>query len=175
MACTTACTSGISALASSRRSAAPAAAAHARPAASLVRLQQRSRVQGGARRLSARRHSTCVRAVLDATEANFEEEVLKSKVPVLVDVWATWCGPCKLMSPMMDWAEKEYGAALKVTKMEADPNPALVEEYKVYGLPCFLLFRDGALVEGSRTEGAMSKKGLQEYLAKHGISAPAKV
>jgi hypothetical protein len=77
MACTTACISGISTLASSRRSAAPAAAAHARPAASLVRLQQRSRAQGGARRLSARRHSTCVRAVLDATEANFEEEVLK--------------------------------------------------------------------------------------------------
>lgn len=59
--------------------------------------------------------------------------------------------------------------------MEADPNPALIEQYKVYGLPCFLIFKGGALVEGSKEEGAMPKKQLVEYLAKHGIPAAAKV
>ncbi|EFN53851.1 hypothetical protein CHLNCDRAFT_14388, partial [Chlorella variabilis] len=129
------------------------------------------RRSAGASRPAARRQSTCVRAVLDATEANWEEEVLKVRpaVPVLVDVWATWCGPCKLMSPLMTWAEKEYAGALKVVKVEADPNPALIEQYKVYGLPCFLIFKGGALVEGSKEEGAMPKKQLVEYLAKHGI------
>ena len=62
-------------------------------------------------------------AVLELTDANFQAEVLEAPGSVLVDVWATWCGPCRLMAPLMDWAAAEYGERLKVCKLEADPNP----------------------------------------------------
>ncbi|KAL4420052.1 hypothetical protein ABPG77_007491 [Micractinium sp. CCAP 211/92] len=131
------------------------------------------RVQRASSRAAARRSAVCVHAVLNVTDDTFDEEVLKSPVPVLVDFWANWCGPCRLMHPMMDWAEKEYGSALKVVKVEADGNTATIEKYKVYGLPCFILFKDGQEVEGSHSEGAMSKKALTEYLQRNLGLAPA--
>lgn len=163
-------TAALSAVASGARRTRPAAAAAAgvvrpRPAAAL-RFQQRSS------RSTARRQALCVRAVTDVTDANWEEEVLKSSVPVLVDFWATWCGPCKLMHPMMDWAEKEFGGPLKVVKVEADQSPDTIEKYKVYGLPCFIVFKEGKEAEGSHAEGAMTKKSLTTYLAQHAGVAP---
>ncbi|KAK9809061.1 hypothetical protein WJX72_008730 [[Myrmecia] bisecta] len=106
----------------------------------------------------------------DVGEADFEAEVLKSDVPVLVDFWASWCGPCKLIAPTMDWAQQEYAGNLKVVKVEADPNPSLVEKYKVYGLPTILLIKDGELVPGSPNEGAISKPQLIKWLEKHGVA-----
>ncbi|KAL4440620.1 hypothetical protein ABPG75_003621 [Micractinium tetrahymenae] len=154
-------------------------AVRARTAAAAVRPRTAAAalcVQRSSSRAAARRSAVCVRAVLNVTDDTFEEEVLEAPVPVLVDFWANWCGPCRLMHPMMDWAEKEYGSALKVVKVEADGNTGSIEKYKVYGLPCFILFKDGQEVEGSHSEGAMTKKALGEYLQKHLglVPAPAK-
>ena len=97
----------------------------------------------------------------------------KAGKPVLVDFWATWCGPCKLVAPSMVWAEKEFGEHLKVVKInvtESAKAPAvkeLMERYRVYGLPCLVVFKGGEELEGSHREGAITKKGLGEYLETH--------
>jgi len=75
-----------------------------------------------------------------------------------------WCGPCKLVAPLMSWAEKEYAGKLRVVKVEHDAAKELVERYGVYGLPAFLVVKEGAPVAGSSREGAMSKKALTAYL-----------
>lgn len=108
--------------------------------------------------------------VTNADQANFEEQVLKATGPVLVDFWASWCGPCKLVAPLMDWAEKEFDGKLKVVKVEHDANPKLIAQFKVYGLPTLIMFKDGQEVGGSKREGAVTKPLLQTYLAKHGVS-----
>ncbi|MCP9817297.1 thioredoxin [Synechococcus sp. GreenBA-s] len=99
------------------------------------------------------------------TDANFQAEVLEAAAPVLVDVWANWCGPCRLMAPLMDWAAAEYDGRLKVGKLEADPNPASRDTYRIQGLPTLILFRAGQ--EVARHEGAMAKPQLQAFLDAH--------
>ncbi|KAK9822703.1 hypothetical protein WJX81_004394 [Elliptochloris bilobata] len=87
--------------------------------------------------------------------------------PVLVDFWATWCGPCKLIAPLLSALEKDYADALKIVKVEADPCPNLVEKYKVYGLPTIILFRDGkmaAVLFGSSLRAATGKADPLKYL-----------
>eukprot|EP00877_Chromochloris_zofingiensis_P000245 jgi/Chrzof1/10220/Cz04g33030.t1 len=111
-----------------------------------------------------RQRLTIVRVADITSVAGFEEEVLKADVPVLVDFWAPWCGPCRLMHPLMTWAEKEHNGALKVVKIEHGPNPDLIEKYKVYGLPTLIVFKDGEIVPGSHREGAVGKAQLAEYL-----------
>lgn len=96
---------------------------------------------------------------------------LQSPVPVLVDFWAVWCGPCKLVAPLMGAVEKEMGGKLKVVKVNADPCPNLVEKYKVYGLPTLSLFRPGSDSPVAQREGAIGKKALLEWLAANGIEA----
>jgi thioredoxin 1 len=105
------------------------------------------------------------------SDAEFEQEVLKAEGPVLVDFWAPWCGPCKLVAPLMTWAEKEHAGALKVVKVEHDPNKSLVEKYKVYGLPTLIVFKDGQEVPGSKKEGAVTKAILEKYIKKHAVAA----
>ena len=105
---------------------------------------------------------TAAVSVLQLTDANFQAEVLECSTPVLVDVWANWCGPCRLMAPMMDWAAEAYAGRLTVGKLEADPNPASRDRMQVQGLPALVLFKDGQ--EIARHEGAMAKPQLQAFL-----------
>lgn len=97
----------------------------------------------------------------------WEKEVLQSDKPVLVDFWAVWCGPCKLVAPLMAWAEKEYGDVLKVVKVNHTPNPNIISKYKVYGLPTLMVFNGGELVEDSHREGAVTKAILEKYIKEH--------
>ncbi|CAK9224994.1 unnamed protein product [Sphagnum jensenii] len=102
--------------------------------------------------------------VVVAVEKEFDEVVLESKVPVLVDFWASWCGPCKLVAPSMDKIDQKYSGQVKVVKVETTENSELVEKYKVYGLPTLILFIDGKEVPGSRHEGAISFAKVESLL-----------
>jgi thioredoxin 1 len=104
-------------------------------------------------------------SVVSITDTAFESEVLTPEQPVLVYFWAAWCGPCRLMSPIMDWAAATYGDRLKVVKMEIDPNPETVARYEVQGVPALILFRDGQQLE--TVEGAISKQKLESVLTTH--------
>jgi thioredoxin 1 len=104
-------------------------------------------------------------AVAELTDASFRAEVLEADTAVLVDVWAPWCGPCRLMAPMMDWAAAEYAGRLKVVKLEADPNPASRDLLGIQGLPTLLIFKAGQ--ELARHEGAMAQPQLKAFLDSH--------
>lgn len=96
------------------------------------------------------------------TDSEFEAEVLKAEKPVLVYFWASWCGPCRLVSPSINWAADTYGDRLKVTKMEIDPNPVTVGKYRIEGVPALVLFKDGEVAQ--KSEGAIGKQKIQEML-----------
>ena len=104
-------------------------------------------------------------AVLDLTDETFPTEVLAASGAVLLDVWAAWCGPCRLMAPLMGWAANTYAGRLRVTKLEADANPATRDALRIQGLPTLILFRGGE--EIARHEGAMAKPQLQAFLDAH--------
>jgi thioredoxin 1 len=103
--------------------------------------------------------------VLALGDANFAAEVLQRPGLVLVDVWAAWCGPCRLMAPLMDWAASTYAGLLTVGKLEVDPNPATRAALLIQGLPTLILYRDGK--ELARHEGAMARPQLQVFLDAH--------
>jgi thioredoxin 1 len=103
--------------------------------------------------------------VLDLSDADFDATIRTASTPVLVDVWARWCGPCRLMAPLMAWAADAYAGQLLVVKLEADPNPLSRDACGVQGLPTLLLFRNGNQV--ARHEGAMSQPQLKVFLDAH--------
>lgn len=104
-------------------------------------------------------------SVTQIKDTEFETEVLKANQPVLVYFWASWCGPCQLMSPLINWAAETYSDRLKVVKMEVDPNPTTVKQYQVAGVPALRLFQGTELLES--TEGAIGKQKLTNILDTH--------
>jgi thioredoxin 1 len=103
-----------------------------------------------------------VSSVTVISDAQFESEVLQADKPVLVYLWAAWCGPCRLVSPSIDWIATNYADQLKVVKMEIDPNPATVKTYKVEGVPAIRLFKGAEMIHS--LEGAISKDKLTTML-----------
>lgn len=98
-------------------------------------------------------------------DSEFEGEVLQADQSVLVYFWASWCGPCRLMSPVMETLASHYRDRLKVVKMEVDPNPETVARCKVQGVPAFVLFQQGEQIETS--EGAVPRQKIEDMLAPH--------
>jgi len=101
-------------------------------------------------------------AVQDISDVTFEAEVLKSDVPVLIDFWAPWCGPCKAIAPVVDELAKEYAGRLKVVKMNVDDNQATPSSYGVRSIPNLLLFKGGTVAE--QIVGAVPKAQLQKAI-----------
>jgi len=105
-------------------------------------------------------------SVISISDSEFEVEVLKAAESlVLVYLWAPWCGPCRLVSPTVDWAATTYGDSLKVVKMEVDPNPVTIARYKVEGVPALRLFQRGDLVDS--LEGAITKQTFVALINAH--------
>lgn len=102
---------------------------------------------------------------LDVTQGEWESEVLGSDLPVLVDFWAEWCGPCKMVSPIVSQIAEEYQGKLRVVKVNADANPDLVTQYGVMGLPTLLLVKSGEAIE--RITGFKPKEKILSHITGH--------
>ena len=99
------------------------------------------------------------------TDASFKTDVLESPVPVLVDYWAEWCGPCKMIAPILDEIAKEYAGRLKVAKLNIDDNQETPASYGVRGIPTLMLFKNGN-IEATKV-GALSKSQLAAFIDSH--------
>ena len=100
--------------------------------------------------------------ITHVTDESFEPEVLKSEMPVLVDYWAEWCGPCKAVAPVLDEVAKEYQGKLKVAKLNVDENQEIPKKYGIRGIPTLMLFKNGN-IEATKV-GALSKSQLTAFL-----------
>ncbi|MBU2566407.1 thioredoxin [Patescibacteria group bacterium] len=98
------------------------------------------------------------------TDANFDEEVLQSNIPVVVDFWAPWCGPCQMMAPVIDELSGEFEGKIKIGKLNVDENGVKAGGYGIMSIPTMLVFKDGKVVE--QIVGAMPKDVLKEKLEK---------
>ena len=99
------------------------------------------------------------------TETNFEEEVIASDVPVVVDFWADWCMPCKMIAPVLEELDKEYDGKLKIAKLDVDDQPALAHQYTVVSIPTLMVFNKGEMVK--QHVGAAPKETLRELVAEY--------
>jgi thioredoxin 1 len=100
--------------------------------------------------------------IVHVTDASFEDDVVKSKKAVLVDFWAEWCGPCKMIAPMLDEVASEYKEKLTIAKVNIDENPKTPQRFSVRGIPTLILFKNGQ-VEGQKV-GALRKSDLTAFL-----------
>lgn len=101
-------------------------------------------------------------AVLQVGDSDFNEKVVKADGPVLVDYWAPWCGPCKMISPLLEEVSKEYAGKLTVVKLNIDDNPQTPQHYGVRGIPTLMMFKNGE-VEATKV-GAITKSQLTEFI-----------
>lgn len=99
------------------------------------------------------------------TDANFNTDVLQSSLPVLVDYWAEWCGPCRMIAPILEEVAKEYAGRLTVTKLNVDENQQTPQQYGIRGIPTLMLFKNGN-VEATKV-GAVSKSQLTAFIDSH--------
>jgi thioredoxin 1 len=102
---------------------------------------------------------------VELTDSSFETEVLKSTLPVLIDFWAVWCGPCRMVSPIVEEIAGEYTGKLKVGKVDVDSNTATAMQYGIRSIPTLLLFKDGQVVE--QIIGAVPKRVIVDKLSRH--------
>lgn len=102
------------------------------------------------------------KTITEVTDADFEKEVLQSPQPVLIDFWATWCGPCKALAPVVDAVAEAYDGKLKVVKMNVDTNTATPGRYGVRGIPTLLFIKDGAVRD--TLVGYVSKEAIEDKL-----------
>ena len=102
---------------------------------------------------------------LTFTDAGWDSEVLKAEVPVLVDFWAEWCGPCRMMGPTVDAVADGYSGKVKVGKLNVDENPGSAMRYNIRGIPTILLFKGGQVVE--QRVGATGKADIEKMLSSH--------
>ncbi|MEM7433314.1 MAG: thioredoxin TrxA [Pseudomonadota bacterium] len=100
--------------------------------------------------------------IAHTTDSTFEADVLQSEKPVLIDFWAEWCGPCKMIAPMLDEAAAEYAEKLSVVKLNVDENPNTAQKFGVRSIPTLMIFKDGNVQ--AQKLGAMSKSQLVEFL-----------
>jgi len=96
------------------------------------------------------------------TDANFEEEVINHKGPVMVDFWATWCGPCRMLAPVVEELAEQYAGKVKVCKLDTDQGPDTSAKYRITSIPTIIFFKDGQVM--AQTVGLQSKAALQEKL-----------
>ena len=99
---------------------------------------------------------------IEITDANFEQEVTKSELPVLIDFWAVWCGPCKMIAPLVEELAGEYEGKIKIGKVDVDSNPQISMNYGIRSIPTLLVFKDGKVVD--QIIGAVPKQAIASKL-----------
>jgi thioredoxin 1 len=103
--------------------------------------------------------------IVHTSDASFDKDILKSDKPVLLDFWAEWCGPCKMIAPILDEVAKEYQGRLKIAKLNIDENPQTPPKFGIRGIPTLILFKNGT-VEAQKV-GAVSRSQLTAFLEQH--------
>lgn len=109
--------------------------------------------------------------VMEVTDISFENHVLQSEQPVLVDFWAPWCGPCRLVAPMVEAIAAKYQGMARVVKVNVDDNISISQRYGIKGIPTMILFKNGK--EAERMVGATSEKALAQMIDRHAVKAVA--